>query len=81
MDNVAVIKPYIGMQVLFRTVRDANGRKETLDWPGLVYKTYEDGSAGVGVLYDGGWVRYGKVLYSEELKENCWTPLKHPEVK
>jgi len=51
------------------------GETSWTDYPGIVYKTYptEPEYVGVTIFFDGIPSRYGKVPYSEEPKEGCWT--------
>lgn len=73
------MKIWVGKIVQFRVSRKQGETFDT-DYPGIVYKIHpSEGEAhfvGLTVFYDGIASRYGKVHYSEEPKENCWSLLK-----
>ena len=68
----------LGDTVLFHVEKDNGGSVTKLDWPGIVYKIYEGepgDPVGLTVLFDGIPTRYGKVMYSKEVRTNCWRHL------
>lgn len=67
----------LGSIVRFRVPRKQGETFDT-DYPAIVYKGYPGELGlplGILVIFDGVPSRYGKVIYSKEPKEGCWSPI------